>query len=124
MHFRTRLLALSLSTSALAATHAASAKSATKPTASAAGRVQNITIAADGSGYHPGIINVKAGRPVRLLFVSRGSGCTNTVVIPSLNKRLHLKMGQQQAVSWTPKKGQSVAFVCGMDMFHGKVVAK
>ena len=121
MIFNSRIaLALSLCTLAVAPT--AQSKPAAK--AKAAPRVQNVTIVVDSSGYHPSIVNVKAGRPVRMVFVSKGSGCANWVVIPALNKKFRLRLGQTQAVSWTPRKGQSVGFACDMDMFQGKVSAK
>ena len=86
--------------------------------------VQNVTVTIDGSGYHPSAVNVKAGAPVRLTFVSKGESCGNGVVIPALKTTFHLKVGQKKTVVFTPKKGQIIAFACSMNMFKGKVVAK
>lgn len=77
-----------------------------------------------GSGYTPATTNVKAGQEVRLTFQSKGSGCTNTVSIPAFHKMLRLKQGQKQEVVFTPRKGQTIALICGMKMFKGKVVAR
>lgn len=85
---------------------------------------QRVTIMVDGSGYKPASINVKAGKPVHLTFLSKGNSCTNTVNIPALKKTLALKTGQKKTLTFTPKKGQTLAFACGMKMFKGKVVAR
>jgi plastocyanin domain-containing protein len=86
--------------------------------------VQNVTVTVDGSGYHPAALNLKAGKPVHLTFVSKGGGCANAISIPALKKTLSLKPGQKKEVVFTPKKGQIIGFACSMKMYKGKVVAK
>lgn len=85
---------------------------------------QNVTVTVDGKGYHPAMVNVKAGQEVHMTFVSKGGGCANSVSIPALKKTFSLKTGQKKEVVFTPKKGQTLAFACKMNMFKGKVVAK
>ena len=85
---------------------------------------QRVTVVVDGSGYKPAKVNVKAGQPVQLTFVSKGSSCANDIRIPALKKSLTLSTGQKKTLTFTPKKGQTIAFACGMKMFKGKVVAK
>jgi plastocyanin domain-containing protein len=93
-----------------------------KPTAKA--KVQTTRVVIDGA-YKPATLSVKAGVPTKLSFTLKSdSGCGNTVVIPSLKKTLDLKVGQTQTVSFTPKKNQTIAFACPMQMFKGKVVAR
>lgn len=84
----------------------------------------NVTVTVDGSGYHPASLNVKAGKPVHLTFVSKGGGCANEIRIPSLKKSINLKPGQKKEIVFTPKKGQTIAFACSMNMFKGKATAK
>jgi len=86
--------------------------------------VQNVTVTVDGSGYHPAALNLKAGKPVHLTFVSKGGGCANEIRIPALKKSINLKPGQKQEVVFTPKKGQVIGFACSMKMFKGKATAK
>ena len=74
-------------------------------------------------GYTPSTINVKAGKPVELTFIGKGSSCANTVNIPALDKTLTLKDGEKKTLTFTPKKGQTLAFACPMNMFKGEVVA-
>ncbi len=85
---------------------------------------QRVTVVVDSSGYKPSTINVKAGQPVQLTFHSKGNSCANLVSIPALKKTLSLKNGQKKTLTFTPKKGQTLAFACGMKMFKGKVVAR
>ncbi len=85
---------------------------------------QHATVTVDGNGYHPATLNLKGGKPVHLTFVSKGKGCANAVSIPSLKKTFNLKPGQKKEIVFTPKKGQTVAFACSMNMFKGKAVAK
>lgn len=85
---------------------------------------QHVTVTVDAQGYHPALVNVKAGQEVHMAFVSKGESCANGVSIPALKKTLHLTKGHTQEVTFTPKKGQIIAFACSMNMFKGKVVAK
>lgn len=88
------------------------------------GKHQDVTVTVDGTGYHPAMVNVKAGREVHMTFVSKGESCANGVVIPALKKTVNLKVGQSKMIKFTPKKGQTIAFACSMKMFKGKVMAK
>lgn len=85
---------------------------------------QNVTVTVDSSGYSPSALTVKAGKPVHLTFVSKGGGCANDIRIPALKKSISLKTGQKKEVVFTPKKGQTIAFACSMNMFKGKVAAQ
>ena len=89
-----------------------------------AGHHQDVTVTFDGTGYKPANVSVKAGQEVHMTFVSKGEGCGNNIVIPSLNKKVNLKKGQTKTISFTPKKGQTIAFACEMKMFKGQVTAK
>ena len=86
--------------------------------------VQKVTINVTSSGYSPATVTLKAGRPVHMTFVSKGGGCANDIVIPALKKKFTLAPGQKKMLDFTPKKGQTIAFACSMNMFKGKVVAR
>ena len=92
--------------------------------AMASAKAQEVTVTITASGYNPSSVNVKAGKPVRMTFVSKGDGCSNSVKIPALKQSFNLSKGQKKTVTFTPKKGQVITFACGMDMYKGKVVAK
>ena len=85
---------------------------------------QHVTVTVDGNGYHPAAVNVKAGQEVHMTFVSKGDSCANSISIPALKKTISLKPGQKKEIVFTPKKGQTIAFACSMNMFKGKAVAK
>ena len=85
---------------------------------------QHVTVTVDGKGYHPAMVNLKAGQEVHMTFVSKGGGCANQIRIPSLKKSINLKPCQKKEVVFTPKKGQTIAFACSMKMFKGSVTAK
>jgi len=110
-------LALSAGLLTTVATHTAFAHGKDK-------NAQNVTVTVDGNGYHPATLNLKAGKPVHLTFVSKGGGCANEIRIPALKKSINLKPGQKKEVVFTPKKGQTIAFACSMKMFKGKAMAK
>ena len=85
---------------------------------------QDVTVTIDGKGYHPAMLNVKAGKEVHLTFVSKDASCANKISIPGLKQTVSLKKGEKKTISFTPKKGQTIAFACTMKMFKGSVKAK
>ena len=88
------------------------------------GKHQDFTVTVDSKGYHPATIKVAAGKEVHLTFVSKEASCANGISIPSLKRTLSLQPGKKKMITFTPKKEQTIAFACSMDMFKGKVVAK
>ncbi|MBC7806976.1 MAG: cupredoxin domain-containing protein [Akkermansiaceae bacterium] len=86
--------------------------------------VQKATITIDG-GYSPASVSVKAGKPVELTFVRKSAaGCDGELLIPSLKVNKILKQGDKTVVRFTPKKGETIAYSCGMNMYKGRVVVK
>lgn len=86
--------------------------------------VQKATVTID-HGYAPSRVVVKAGQPVELTLVRKeASGCGDVVQFPTLGIRRTLKAGEKTVVKFTPKKGQTLAFACGMNMYRGQVVVK
>ena len=85
---------------------------------------QKVTVTIDGKGFHPATVKVKAGKEVHLTFVSKEASCANGFTIPALKRTISLKPGKRKEITFTPKKGQTIAFACSMNMFKGKVVTK
>lgn len=79
-----------------------------------------ITIA---DGYQPATLNVQAGKPLELTFLSKSDSCANTVNIPALKQSFSLKNGARKTITFTPQKG-TTAFSCAMGMYRGQIVAK
>lgn len=88
----------------------------------ALGGVQVARVTVRG-GYSPDVIEVKSGRPVRLVFRREEStGCTEEVVVPDFGITRHLPQGEEVAVEFTPPGPGEHRFHCAMNMVRGKVV--
>ena len=96
---------------------------ARRPAASAAtvGGRQEIEIAVRG-GYDPGIVRVRRGAPVRLVFNRQDtSSCSEEIVLPEFGIRRFLPHGERTAVDFTPEKAGRFEMTCGMSMLHGTI---
>ena len=102
----------------------AGASLAPRPAFAHGDKHQDVTVSIDGQGYHPSTVSVKAGKEVHLTFVSKDASCANGVVIPALKQNFKLKVGQKKMIAFTPKKGQTIAFACAMNMRKGSIKAK
>jgi len=86
--------------------------------------VQVVKVAVRG-GYEPGLLRVKKGAPVRLVFDRQEtSGCSEEVVFPSFGIRKFLPAHQQTAVELAPMEAGSYEFTCGMSMLRGRLVVE
>jgi len=86
--------------------------------------VQEIDVTVKG-GYQPALIKVKAGQPVRLNFTRReASTCGEEVILPGFGKRAHLPQDKTVSVEVLPDKPGEYQFTCGMNMYHGKLIAE
>lgn len=80
------------------------------------------TIVVDG-GYSPAVLQVQAGRPLRMVFDRRDSGsCSEEVVFPEFGIRKFLPSGKRTVVEVTPPKAGRYDFTCGMSMLRGTLV--
>jgi plastocyanin domain-containing protein len=83
-----------------------------------------IAIAVDAVGYHPAEVHAKAGATVHLVFTrTTEDGCGTEVVIPSINVKRALPLKEPVTIELKMPAQGEVAFACGMDMMHGKVIA-
>jgi plastocyanin domain-containing protein len=88
-------------------------------TASGGDGAQEVTIVVNG-GYSPAIVEVQAGRPVRLRFDRRDHGsCTEEVVLADFGIRRFLPTGQVTTIEFTPERPGAHGFACGMGMVRG-----
>jgi sulfite exporter TauE/SafE len=75
-------------------------------------------------GFEPSTIKIKKNVPVR--WVIKGdsiTGCTNKIIIPSLNIEKSLKSGDN-IVTFTPDKSGEIPFSCWMGMVRGKFLVE
>jgi len=76
-------------------------------------------------GYHPDVIPVEAGRPVRLLFYrDETADCSAQLVFESLGIDQELPAFKTTPVEFTPYEAGDYHFRCGMSVIKGTVVAE
>ena len=89
-----------------------------------AGGVQEVDVTVRG-GYQPASIEAKAGQPLRLNFTRReASLCGEEVVLPEFGRRAHLPENATVSLEITPAKAGEYEFVCGMNMYKGKITVR
>ena len=76
-------------------------------------------------GYSPSNISVPVGKATTLNFFRKDpSSCLEEVVLPDFKVRKFLPLNKTVSIEITPKKEGTYEIVCGMNMFHGKIIAK
>lgn len=84
-----------------------------------------ITIKVDEKGYTPDSIEVKKGEPVSLIFLrTNDKNCGDEIVFPSLNIKRPLPVGEGVLIKITPEQTGEISFVCGMNMYKGKLIVQ
>jgi plastocyanin domain-containing protein len=86
----------------------------------AAGKTIKIIV---NGGYQPETISVVKGNTTTLTFLRQDpSSCLEDVVLPDFKIRKFLPLGKSVDISITPKQSGEYEIVCGMNMFHGKIL--
>jgi plastocyanin domain-containing protein len=76
-------------------------------------------------GYEPGVIRVKRGMPLTLVFDRQEtSSCSEEVVLSAFGIRRFLPPFEKTAVELTPKENGTFDITCGMSMLHAKLVVE
>jgi hypothetical protein len=84
-----------------------------------------IVIDVDRSGFSPARVELAADRPVTLAFRrSAESNCASSVVIPDLNLRRDLPLGQTTLIALPAQHPAELRFACGMGMYRGALVIR
>jgi plastocyanin domain-containing protein len=106
---------------------AAPAKPAAAPVTSGAvgsDGVRRIQISASAAGYQPDTINGKPNEKLGLVFTrTDDTECIAQVKTPD-GKLVDLPKGKPVEVAVVVPPSGKLGFACGMDMFHGYVVAQ
>jgi P-type Cu+ transporter len=86
--------------------------------------VQEATITVKG-GYDPGVVRVRAGTPVRLVFDRREAGdCSAQVVFADFGVSRSLPAFGRAVVELDPREPGRYGFACGMNMLHGMLLVE
>ncbi len=76
-------------------------------------------------GYSPSTITVTKGKKIALRFTRIDpSSCLEEVIIPEFKVRKFLPLTETVSIEIKPEKAGEYEFVCGMNMFHGKLIVK
>ena len=76
-------------------------------------------------GYSPEVISVPINKTTKINFLRKDpSSCLEEVIIPEFKIKKFLSLNQKLSVEITPQKPGKYEFVCGMNMFHGKIIVK
>lgn len=92
--------------------------------AGAKGEWQTVEMRVGNSGFSPATLKIKKGVPVR--WVVKGdqlSGCTNKIIVPSLDISRTLKAGDN-IIEFTPTEAGTIPFSCWMGMVQGKFIVE
>lgn len=83
-----------------------------------------VEIIVDG-GYTPEVISIPKDQTTKISFLRKDpSSCLEEVVLADFKMRKFLPLNQQVSVEITPLKEGEYNFTCGMNMFHGKIIAR
>jgi plastocyanin domain-containing protein len=86
--------------------------------------LRHVSVEANKSGYTPDKIAGKPGEKMVLVFTrTADSECISQLKAPD-GKLVDLPMNKPVEVAVTVPQSGEVGFACGMDMFHGVVVAQ
>jgi len=95
-----------------------------KNTAVVTDDIQVVEMTADYRGYSPSSFKIKAGVPVRWeVDAKQVSGCTDEIIVPSLNIRQKLTSGIN-VIEFTPTAPGTIGFSCWMGMVRGKFIVE
>ncbi len=84
----------------------------------------SVDIKVDG-GYSPSIISVSKNKKTTLSFLrSDPNNCLEEVLLPEFKIRKFLPLNKKVDITITPKLAGEYEIVCGMNMFHGKILVK
>jgi plastocyanin domain-containing protein len=81
-----------------------------------------VRITVDG-GYNPDVISVPIGKPTKIIFFRKDpSSCLEEVVLPDFKIKKYLPLNEEVTIEITPNKTGEFEIVCGMNMFHGRII--
>ena len=74
-------------------------------------------------GYQPEVISIAKGKTTTINFLRTDSNnCLEEVILPDFKTRKFLPLNKKVSISVLPKQAGEYEIVCGMNMFHGKIL--
>jgi len=88
------------------------------------GTIQTVEMHITSRGFEPSVIRIKKGTPVTwVVYGDSVSGCTNKIIIPSLNIEKKVSSGKN-ITNFTPTAVGEIPFSCWMGMVRGKFIVE
>jgi plastocyanin domain-containing protein len=82
-----------------------------------------VQVNVDEQGFHPASLSLKAQVPAKITFLrTTDKTCATAVAIPDYNIKKELPLNKPVELELTPQKTGEITFVCGLNMFKGKLV--
>lgn len=76
-------------------------------------------------GYSPEVISIPVGKTTKINFTRTDpTDCLSEVVMSDFRIKKELPLNQKVTVEVTPKEPGEYPYSCGMNMYHGKIIAK
>ena len=76
-------------------------------------------------GYLPEVISIPKSKTTQINFLRKDpSSCLEELVLSDFKIRKYLPLNKRVGISITPKKAGEYEIVCGMGMFHGKILVR
>ena len=76
-------------------------------------------------GYSPEVISIPKGKTTKLNFIRKdSSNCLEEVVLSDFKIKKYLPLNKKITIEITPQKAGEFRFVCGMNMYHGKIIVR
>jgi plastocyanin domain-containing protein len=90
-----------------------------------AGGSARFELAVTDTGFAPGTITIRAGKPATLVVTRRtDQTCAKEIVFPEQGIRKPLPLNQAVEIALPASPRGEITYKCGMDMFSGKVVVQ
>lgn len=88
-------------------------------------QVQTASLTLTDRGYVPQTLTIKKGIPLELTVTNNEArGCIQGFVIPDLNIRKIVRLGDSAVISFTPQKTGKIGFTCSMGMYYGEFIVQ
>lgn len=76
-------------------------------------------------GYSPDSVTVPVGKPVKLTLIRTDpTNCLEEFVIPDLKIKKTLPLNTSVTITFTITSPGRYGFHCGMNMYHGQIIAR
>lgn len=85
---------------------------------------QTVEMHLTSRGYEPNVLKIKKGIPVNwIIYGDSVTGCTNKIIVPSLDIEKGINSGKN-IIGFTPTKSGEIPFSCWMGMVRGKFIVE